>query len=82
MNRTIKDGLPAAYHLWGMEEITPRIQGVIRGLALKHRHVSEDESTCTFTVEDPRPPCLGFLTSDVVQPGVDEEDTAVEQKTK
>ncbi|CAE7528782.1 DJA6 [Symbiodinium sp. CCMP2592] len=72
-NRTLKQSLPASYHLYGLQEITGRVESGLRAIAIENGFVRESDESLIFQPADPRVPPKALITDDWLQEPRDEE---------
>ena len=72
-NRTLKQSLPASYHLHGLQEITARVESGLRAIAIENGFVRESDESLLFQPADPRVPPKALIRADWLQEPRDEE---------
>ena len=66
-NRTLKQSLPASYHLHGLQEITARVESGLRAIAIENGFVRESDESLLFQPADPRVPPKALIRADWLQ---------------
>ncbi|CAE7365974.1 unnamed protein product [Symbiodinium sp. CCMP2592] len=72
-NRTIKQTMPAGYHLLSLPDMVKSLDSCNRTIMVDRGHVDgQDERRVLFQPTDPSVPCQKLLAADWVRPGRDE----------